>query len=252
MVTNGTVGLFGPDGVPDNGSTWFVAEGRSTHDGDWTPGGGGMLALLVDAGGGKVLELSRASGPPEVPVPACAFSHDAGDLEDPSWSPDGTRLAWEGPDGIEVATIASLDDCHALQSILLVPGGEDPQWSAAALDPRLDDETVAERPATTLDAAFRARRRTTAVRRLRLRDVPAGASVTLRCSVRRCLRGAATIRVERGAGVLDLRPRLRRLRLPAGAVLRIAVSGDDRRTWRITLRRARAPRIRALAPRAAR
>jgi hypothetical protein len=257
MVTNGTVGLFGPDGVPDNAPTWFVAEG-ATYDGDWTPGGGGMLALLVGDGSRRVLEVLRAPGPPEVPGPGCVFSSDTGNLEDPTWSPDGTRLAWEGPDGIEVATISNLDDCAALPIVVLVPGGEDPQWSAAPLDPRLGETAGEERetgggraPAMRLERAFRAGRRATVVRRLRLRNVPAGATVRLRCSVGRCLRGPATVRVRRDTRVLDLRARLRRTRMPAGTVLEIVVRGAERRAWRISVRQARAPRIRTFDPRTA-
>jgi hypothetical protein len=277
MLTNGTVGLFGPDGVADNGETWFVAPDAPTA-GDWTAADGGKLALVMDG----TLTLYRAAGPPDDPTPECDITHPAGKLEDPTWSPDGTRLAWEVPDGIEIATITSLDDCSALEIELLVPGGKDPHWGPAAINPGPrppkpgGDAPGGGAPAggapgggapgggapgggapgggapsgggvarVRLDAGFRARRSATTVRRLRLRDVPAGTRVTLRCSVRRCLRGPATVRVKRATASLDLRPRLRRRSLRPGTVLDVVVTrpGGPRQAWRFRVRRGKAPQL---------
>jgi hypothetical protein len=243
MMTNGTLGLFGPDGVDDNGPTWFIPE-NTVHDGDWTPGGGGLLALAGESGGETILELLRAPGPPEIPESRCYFRDSAGTIEDPTWSPDGTRLAWEGSAGIKIAAIPNLDDCSALEAELLVPGGKDPHWSAATINPpaRTTDPRLRT---TTLDARFRPGRHTTTIRQLRLRYVPAGTRVTLRCSARRCLRGPATMRVTRATQSLDLRSRLRKRTLPTGTVLTIGVAGpgQPRRTWQLRVRRGRAPQL---------
>jgi hypothetical protein len=239
MMTNGTLGLFGPDGVDSNGETWFAPE-RTVHDGDWTSASGGMLALTSESGGETILELFRAAGPPQVPTSECYFRDAGGNIEDPTWSPDGTRVAWESSAGIEVATIPNLDDCSSLEARLLVPGGKDPHWSAAAM-------TAQSVATTALDARFRPGRRMTTVRRLWLRDVPAGTRVTLRCSARNCRRGPATVRVTRAAALLNLRARLRRHALPAGTRLEIVATepGKPARAWRIRIRRDRVPRVTA-------
>jgi hypothetical protein len=262
MLTNGTVGLFGPDGVPDNGETWFLPEGVP-EGGDWTTAGGGKLALVTNNyGETQTLEIYRGAGPPEKPTLECYISHPSGKIEDPTWSPDGTRLAWQVPDGIEVATVTNLDDCEALDIKLLVPGGQDPHWGPAAINPGprpvkpvptpgpvtpRPGEGASPAPAAprvSLDAAFRARRSTTAVRSLRLRDVPAGTRVTLRCSVRRCVRGPATVEVARPTASLDLRARLRRRSLRPGTVLDVVVTrpGETGQAWRYRVRRGKPPR----------
>lgn len=60
-----------------------------------------------------------------------ADSFASGDA-DPRWSPDGSKIAWEGPAGIYVspAPVANNGVC-ALSPQLVVPGGHDPAWGAA-------------------------------------------------------------------------------------------------------------------------
>src|SRR3954468_16118673 len=60
-----------------------------------------------------------------------AESFAAGDA-DPRWSPDGTKIAWEGPAGVYVspAPVVNGTTC-VLQPTLVAPGGHDPAWGVA-------------------------------------------------------------------------------------------------------------------------
>lgn len=80
-------------------------------------------------------ELSTGGAAPTDPAPelVCAVdgyvSNDTGGGR-PFWSPDGTQIAWNAPDGIYVspAPVASGGTC-VLQPKLAVPGGSDVHWA---------------------------------------------------------------------------------------------------------------------------
>jgi Ca2+-binding RTX toxin-like protein len=98
-----------------------------------------------------------------------------------------------------------------------------------------------QRPAPALDARF-TRGPRTRVQRLVLRNVSAGARVTLKCSMRRCVRSPRAWTVSRDTAALDLRRRLIPKRLPAGATLTVSVTPGP--AWRIRMRAANVPSIR--------
>ena len=57
-------------------------------------------------------------------------------LASPTFSPDGSRIAWAESDGIHAATLGALDDCGAIrEQILTLPGAWEPHWSAAPAPP---------------------------------------------------------------------------------------------------------------------
>lgn len=101
--------------------------------------------------------------------------------------------------------------------------------------------------ASQLDARFTHGARTR-VRRLRLHEVPAGATVTVACSARRCLHGTGVSHHRRALASLDLRARLRRRALPAGTRLEVSVTAPDirGRAWTYRTRRGQSPLARRL------
>lgn len=68
------------------------------------------------------------TGRPALPTPLCWTEKGAG-ITNPTWSPDGTALAIEQPQGIEIAR--DIRGCGSISMAL--PGGSEPSWSAAGL-----------------------------------------------------------------------------------------------------------------------
>ena len=71
------------------------------------------------------------------PAPmACAFEGDGGhEMGAPTFSPDGTRVAWAESSGIWVGTIGRPDSCDGWDAKLVVPGGLEPDWGPAEPGP---------------------------------------------------------------------------------------------------------------------
>lgn len=87
---------------------------------------------------GAVLQLYRLNAPPPAIAvePRCFFKNPNGSFFRPTWSPDGSRLAWQEDDGIWVVDV-NLDNCGAMQPSLSVPGGKAPDWGPAAAGRKL-------------------------------------------------------------------------------------------------------------------
>jgi hypothetical protein len=92
------------------------------------------------------LRLYHTNGdPPALPTHICSYTEPSGgDFNDPSWSPDGGALAWEasdrdpstplsGNDGIYVTP--SVTDSSCGDATLVAPGGEEPDWGPADVNP---------------------------------------------------------------------------------------------------------------------
>lgn len=74
-----------------------------------------------------------SGAPPAVPEPECLTGELEG-LSGPTWAPDGQALAWTEPDGIWMKENPGV--CDDPQPKLLIPGGSEPDWGPAAVDPR--------------------------------------------------------------------------------------------------------------------
>jgi hypothetical protein len=67
------------------------------------------------------------------------------EISDLTWSPDGSTLAWQEPDGIHEASIPSTTDCGQIPaSTLVIPGGSEPSWGPS--DDRSFPEPVTPPP----------------------------------------------------------------------------------------------------------
>jgi WD40-like Beta Propeller Repeat len=129
------VNVDSPDGGNDDASYWFddpgnedVADGELSRQGD-------RLALIRGYGPGTHIAVYHVSGAVGgvTPVAACFTATDPS-LAGPSWSPDGTKLAFADAHGIEVMPIPSVldGDCPAAaSSTVILPGASAPDWGPA-------------------------------------------------------------------------------------------------------------------------
>lgn len=139
-ISGDTVVLFTTSGFPNvitdtpngNSSGWFTENGLRLDAGAVDRG---LTKLAGIVSGGGELRIYQMNGPPPAaPAPRCSFTFPGATdhYEHPTWSPDGTQLAWDEPDGIHVADVPSLDDCANVTEELVVPGASDPHWGPAA------------------------------------------------------------------------------------------------------------------------
>ena len=103
----------------------------------------------------------------------------------PTFSPDGTRLAWAESDGIHVATLGALDDCDAIrEQVVTLPGAWEPYWSPATEPPPAAGARARAGPDARASATrARPHRQTLRKRGLRVR-ITVSAPTTVRLSVR--------------------------------------------------------------------
>jgi hypothetical protein len=87
---------------------------------------------------GATIRLYRLNAPPPAIAvdPICDVSGPNGSFFRPTWSPDGSRLAWQEDDGIWVGEV-NFADCAATQPSLAIAGGKAPDWGPAAAGRRL-------------------------------------------------------------------------------------------------------------------
>ncbi len=101
------------------------------YDGEW-PGSVRRIIwfnVAGDATGGPL--------PPARPEGVCVTAPIRG-THSPTWSPDGSGLAFTLPEGLHVARTVPTDaaQCGRFGSGLVVPGATEPDWGPAAIDPQ--------------------------------------------------------------------------------------------------------------------
>ena len=178
-----------------------------------------------------VLRLYVADAPGAPPAFRCEFPLEAADSyssTSPSFSPDGTRLAWAQSDGIHVASLGALNDCAAIRErVVTLPGAWEPYWTPATpATPSAGAPT-----GLTLAVRTRARPHRATLRKHGLRArITASAPTTVRISVRvagkKTFAAASTRkRLDAGTTTVALRLRGRVLKSAKRLTLRVAAAG---------------------------
>jgi WD40 repeat protein len=243
--------LYALGGGDDSADVWFT-------DGDaaWATGfdaaasrSGTRIAVLADDAADHdgtptrvALRLFSADAPGAAPVFRCELSVAPADTvasASPTFSPDGTRLAWAEGDGIHVAALGALTDCAAIrEQVVTLPGAWEPYWTPATPATRAGSPGPR---ALTLAATTRARPLRATLRKHGLRvRVTVSAPATVRLSVRvtgtKKFAAVATRRLGAGTTALTLRLRPRVLKSARRLILHVATPGAKAVDARITLR----------------
>lgn len=158
-VTNGRTLVFGGYGAQVNvhdlgpGTVqrhWYddqelladpAASGEDQGDGELTRQGD-KLAVVRSYGANARIHVLRTSGDPRTdadpanPVGVCESAPVEG-TNGPTWSPDGSALAWADPRGITIARGIPADSagCAAVSETVAFPGASEPDWGPAAIAP---------------------------------------------------------------------------------------------------------------------
>ncbi|MEA2135741.1 MAG: hypothetical protein QOC68_3650 [Solirubrobacteraceae bacterium] len=105
-------------------------EGELSRQGD-------KLALirgtnLADDWSGSTIQIYRTSGFSTMPAPACAIPQaGAGPFAKPTWSPDGSTLAWSDRRGVWSSPVDTAVSGCGLSPRLIVAHGSTPDWGPA-------------------------------------------------------------------------------------------------------------------------
>jgi Tol biopolymer transport system component len=240
------VNVDSPGGGNDNALHWFddagnedVGDGELSRQGD-------RLALVRSYGENTHIAVYHVGGGPGGPAPeAACFTGTDATFAGPSWSPDGTKLAFQDEHGIEVLPLPQVvdGDCPgASSSTVVLPGASAPDWGPASIGPSAGTY-VAPGTSTAPDAS--GNNATPMVKRARLNaSVPRSVSLAA-VAARGVLiyaRGSATGRVT--ASLQLGRRRLATASVHASAGARLTLRLRLSRASVKLLRRAHASRLR--------
>jgi len=164
-VSNSRVLVFGgflsqvnydsPGGGTDDDVHWFddkdiFAPSTDLGDGELSRKGD-RLVTVRNYGPDTHLMFYKVGSLGSLPAYACNTGAEP-TLDGPSWSPDGSKIAFAHKDGIEVLPLPSVEPgCPGASSgTVVIPGGSQPDWGLAAVNPaqRGGGGQVAKPPAT--------------------------------------------------------------------------------------------------------
>jgi hypothetical protein len=106
-----------------------LLDGEVSHDGT-------RFALVRGDNQETLVTFAMTGAIPAAPTPQCAFTGPTGKFVNPTWSTDGLTLAWKEDTGIWEDTIPNVGDCTSYGvPHLVIPGGTDPDFSPAPVNP---------------------------------------------------------------------------------------------------------------------
>ncbi|MFL5884246.1 MAG: hypothetical protein ACJ77M_04185 [Thermoleophilaceae bacterium] len=110
---------------------------QSLDDGELTRAGDKLVMVRgANAPGdsaGATFEVDSVASLTDIPAPACAFRPPgAGPFSGPSWSPDGTSIAWSDPSGVWTTHVDPTAPGCGTAPRLVVRRGKLPDWGPAA------------------------------------------------------------------------------------------------------------------------
>ena len=226
------VNVDAPGGGNDDAAYWFddpgnedIGDGELSRQGD-------RLALVRSYGPDTHLAILHVTGAPgaATPVAAC-YSGKDGALAGPSWSPDGTQLAFADSSGIEVLPLPQVidGDCPgAGSSRVIVTGATEPDWGPASISANAGTWRPAQPPPPPPPPAVKPRLTASLPRAFSLATA-ARSGVTLRVSS--SVAGRVSVTVAAGARTTVTRAS-GSLRAGVAAVLRLRATAGMARTLR--------------------
>jgi WD40 repeat protein len=236
-----TFSLYGIGGADGTADPWFSDDAAT-----WATGfdaaasrSGTRIAVLEDDAANNdgtptrvVLRLFVAGAPDAPPAFRCELGLQAEDTyssASPTFSPDGTRLAWAQSDGIHVANLGALDDCGAIrQRVVTLPGAWEPYWTPASLPAPVAGVPGAAKLTLAVRTRARPHRATLRKHGLRVRitaSAPAAVRVSVRVAGKKRYAGHATARIEAGTTTVTVRLRSRVLRSAKRLIVRVSAPG---------------------------
>jgi hypothetical protein len=131
--------LGGGDSDPTHFMQWFSDSGAPRMAKAELTRAEDKLVTLAGNANENIGIYSLSAPPLATPTRECVIN-EAGNgttYDDPTWSPDGTALAYAKPDGIYITPVGDIStgDCSSIAPRLLIPGGSQPFWGPADVSP---------------------------------------------------------------------------------------------------------------------